>query len=184
MNPRLGILGGLSILGTTGIVIPFSCASWINSIHRGVDVARLQGITHLIAATGSTSEAAAMRDHPDLPEQAFIDMGDFAGGLLKYLRRHPAPKLTIAGGVAKLSVGIFDLHSSRSSLNMAKLAETAVELGADAALAGAIINANTAMQAWQLCDDAGIPRDAIASALRGNGDGFTRRRDGHRYHRL
>ena len=170
MNPRLGILGGLSILGTTGIVIPFSCASWINSIHRGVDVARLQGITHLIAATGSTSEAAAMRDHPDLPEQAFIDMGDFAGGLLKYLRRHPAPKLTIAGGVAKLaklSQGHLDLHSSRSSLNMAKLAETAVELGADAALAGAIINANTAMQAWQLCDDAGIPLcDAIAKGAR------------------
>ena len=89
---------------------------------------------------------------------------------MKYLRRHPAPKLTIAGGVAKLaklSQGHLDLHSSRSSLNMAKLAETAVELGADAALAGAIINANTAMQAWQLCDDAGIPLcDAIAKGAR------------------
>ena len=170
MNPRLGILGGLSILGTTGIVIPFSCASWIHSIHRGVDVARLQGIEHLIASTGSTSEAAAMREFPDLPEQAFIDMGDFAGGLLKYLRRHPAPKLTLAGGVAKLAKlaqGHLDLHSSRSSLDMHKLSETAAACGADAALQDAIAKANTAMQAWQLCADAGIAlADAIARGAR------------------
>ncbi|MEX0695182.1 MAG: cobalt-precorrin-5B (C(1))-methyltransferase [Rhodospirillales bacterium] len=170
MNPRLGIRGGLSILGTTGIVIPFSCASWINSIHRGVDVARLQGIRHLIAATGSTSEAAAMRDYPDLPEQAFIDMGDFAGGLLKYLRRHPAPKLTVVGGVAKLAKlaqGHLDLHSSRSALDMRKLAETAAELGADPVLINAITGANTALQAWQLCADADIPLcDAIARGAR------------------
>jgi len=170
MNPRLGIKGGLSILGTTGIVIPFSCASWINAIHRGVDVARLQGIDHLIAATGSTSEAAAMRDHPDLPEQAFIDMGDFAGGLLKYLRRHPAPKLSIVGGVAKLAKlaqGHLDLHSKRSSVDMDKLAETARLQGADDALCAAILGANTAMQAWTLCSDAGIPlADAIARGAR------------------
>ena len=170
MNPRLGIKGGLSILGTTGIVIPFSCASWINAIHRGVDVARLQGIAHLIAATGSTSEAAAMRDHPNLPEQAFIDMGDFAGGLLKYLRRHPAPKLSIVGGVAKLAKlaqGHLDLHSKRSSVDMLKLAETAHTLGADDTLCDAIRGANTAMEAWTLCSDAGIPlADAIARGAR------------------
>ncbi|WNJ99863.1 cobalt-precorrin-5B (C(1))-methyltransferase [Thalassospiraceae bacterium LMO-JJ14] len=170
MNPRLGIKGGLSILGTTGIVIPFSCASWINSIHRGIDVARLQGIDHLIAATGSTSEAAAMRDHPELPEQAFIDMGDFAGGLLKYLRRHPAPKLSIVGGaakLAKLAQGHLDLHSKRSSVDMQKLAETALEHGADAPLANAISKANTTMEALELCNKAGIPlADAIARGAR------------------
>jgi len=170
MNPRLGIKGGLSILGTTGVVIPYSCASWINSIHRGVDVARLQGITHLIASTGSTSEAAAMREHPGLPEQAFIDMGDFAGGLLKYLRRHPAPKLTLAGGVAKLAKlgqGHLDLHSKRSSLDMDRLAETARSAGADDALAARIRNANTAMEAQTLCAEAGIPlADAIAVSAR------------------
>lgn len=170
MNGRLGIKGGLSILGTTGIVIPYSCASWINSIHRGVDVARLQGIEHLIASTGSTSEAAAMRDYPDLPEQAFIDMGDFAGGLLKYLRRHPAPKLSIAGGVAKLAKlaqGHLDLHSKQSSLDMEKLAELAMSHGADDNLAGAIKTANTAMEAHELCVSAGIPlADAIAQGAR------------------
>ena len=87
-NGRLGILGGLSILGTTGIVIPYSCAAWIHSIHRGVDVARASGCLHIGAATGETSEAA-IRALYGLPDHALIEMGDFVGGLLKYLREHP-----------------------------------------------------------------------------------------------
>ena len=170
MNPRLGIKGGLSVLGTTGVVIPYSCASWINSIHRGVDVAKHQNIRHIIAATGSTSEAAAMKAFPDLPEQAFIDMGDFAGGLLKYLRRAPIEKLTLAGGVAKLSKlaqGHLDLHSKRSSIDMGALADLAHGVGADDAAAKLIAAANTAMQAWQICADAGVPlADAIAWGAR------------------
>ncbi|MEM6463960.1 MAG: cobalt-precorrin-5B (C(1))-methyltransferase, partial [Pseudomonadota bacterium] len=74
-NPRLGIVGGLSILGTTGIVQPFSCAAWIHSIHRGIDVARAAGLDHVLGATGSTSEAAAQKIY-DLPEIALLDMGD------------------------------------------------------------------------------------------------------------
>src|SRR5579859_2032423 len=102
LNARLGILGGLSVLGTTGIVVPYSCASWIHSIHRGIDVARAAGIEHIAAATGKTSEEA-MRRLYGLPEHALIDMGDFVGGTLKYLRRHPVRRLTIAGGFAKLA---------------------------------------------------------------------------------
>src|SRR3954466_3197056 len=101
-NPRLGIVGGLSILGTTGIVVPFSCAAWIHSIHRGIDVARAEGLSHVAGATGATSEAAVQRLH-GLPDHALLDMGDFAGGMLKYLRRHPVPKVTVAGGVAKVT---------------------------------------------------------------------------------
>src|ERR1700719_3785237 len=78
LNGRLGIVGGLSILGTTGIVIPYSCSAWIHSIHRGIDVARAAGITHIAGATGTTSEAAIKALH-DLPEIALIDMGDFVG---------------------------------------------------------------------------------------------------------
>lgn len=170
MNPRLGIKGGLSILGTTGVVIPYSCASWINSIHRGVDVARHLDLGHLIAATGSTSEAAAMREHPDLTEQAFIDMGDFAGGLLKYLRRHPVPRLTIAGGVAKLTKlaqGHLDLHSKRSRVDLGSLAELAATKGADQALQDRISSANTAMEAFELCKDANVDLgEAIARGAR------------------
>ena len=159
MNGRLGIKGGLSVLGTTGIVIPYSCASWINSIHRGVDVARNLDIDHLIAATGSTSEAAAMRDHPNLSEQSFIDMGDFAGGLLKYLRRHPVPHLTIAGGVAKLTKlaqGHLDLHSKRSRVDLKMLAEMASTRGASDDIQTRIANANTAMEAFEHCKSANV----------------------------
>ena len=85
LNGRLGIVGGLSILGTTGIVIPYSCSAWIHSIHRGIDVARAAGLDHIAGSTGSTSEAAVQKLH-GLPETALIDMGDFVGGMLKYLR--------------------------------------------------------------------------------------------------
>ncbi|MCL4163102.1 UNVERIFIED_CONTAM: hypothetical protein GTU68_020530, partial [Idotea baltica] len=101
-NPRLGIEGGLSILGTTGIVRPFSCSAWIASIHRGIDVACANGLDHVVGATGSTSEATVQTLY-DLPDVAYLDMGDFAGGLLKYLRTHPIPRLTIAGGPGKMT---------------------------------------------------------------------------------
>ncbi|MDP2734150.1 MAG: cobalt-precorrin-5B (C(1))-methyltransferase, partial [Hoeflea sp.] len=94
-NPRLGIVGGLSVLGTTGIVHPFSCAAWIHSIHRGIDVARAEGYVHVLGATGSTSEKTAQGFY-NLSDAACLDMGDFAGGLLKYLRVHPVERLTIA----------------------------------------------------------------------------------------
>src|ERR1700681_4551815 len=98
VNARLGIIGGLSILGTTGIVIPYSCSAWIHSIHRGIDVARACGIEHVAGSTGTTSEAAVQKLH-GLSDTALIDMGDFVGGMLKYLRRHPIPRVTIAGGL-------------------------------------------------------------------------------------
>ena len=122
-NPRLGIEGGLSILGTSGVVRPYSCAAWIASIHRGIDVGRANGLQHMIASTGNQSEKAA-REIYDLPDIAMIDMGDFIGGMLKYLRKHPIPNLTIAGGVAKMTKfaqNAMDLHSARSQLNFPSL---------------------------------------------------------------
>lgn len=143
-NPRLGIAGGISILGTTGIVRPFSCAAWIASIHRGIDVARANNVDHAIGSTGATSERVA-QDLYHAPDHAMLDMGDFAGGLLKYLKVHPLPRLTIAGGfgkLTKLAQGALDLHSSRSQVDFNRLA----------ALAGMseIKTANTAMQALQI----------------------------------
>jgi cobalt-precorrin-5B (C1)-methyltransferase len=123
-NGRLGIVGGLSILGTTGIVQPFSCAAWIHSIHRGIDVARATGLSHVAGSTGSTSEEAVKKLY-DLPLGALIDMGDFAGGMLKYLRNHPVPRVTVAGGfgkITKLAQGALDLHSGRSQVDFHWLA--------------------------------------------------------------
>lgn len=159
LNGRLGIVGGLSILGTTGVVVPFSCAAWIASIHRGVDVCRATGLPHIAAATGSTSEAA-VRALYQLPETALVDMGDFAGGLLKYLRRHPVPRLTIAGGfakLAKLAQGHLDLHSGRSSLDQKWLADAVTSLGGSAELAARCAAANSGMQILQMAEAAKIP---------------------------
>lgn len=126
-NPRLGIEGGLSILGTTGIVRPFSCAAWIASIHRGIDVARADGLRHVAGCTGATSERV-VQDRFGLPDHAMLDMGDFAGGLLKYLRRHPIERITIGGGIGKmtkLAQGARDLHSKRSQVDFEGLARWA-----------------------------------------------------------
>ena len=158
LNGRLGIVGGLSVLGTTGVVIPFSCAAWIDSIHRGIDVARACGLRHVAGATGSTSEAA-VRALYDLPDPALIEMGDFVGGLLKYLRRHPVPRVTIAGGFAKmtkLGQGLLDLHSKRGQVDLAWLAVQTRHAGGDGDLAEAVTRSNTAAEAMALAAEARI----------------------------
>jgi cobalt-precorrin-5B (C1)-methyltransferase len=169
-NPRLGIVGGLSVLGTTGVVHPFSCSAWIHSIHRGIDVARAEGLPHVLGATGSTSEKTAQTFY-SLPDIACLDMGDFAGGLLKYLRAHPVPRLTIAGGFAKLTKlaqGALDLHSGRSQVDMQWLADLASGLGATSDMTGRILNANTALEVLQITAAAGIdlPANVAAAARR------------------
>ncbi len=154
-NPRLGIEGGLSILGTTGIVRPFSCAAWIASIHRGVDVAVASGLTHVAGCTGATSERVVQALHA-LPDHAMLDMGDFAGGMLKYLARHPVPRVTVGGGVgklAKLAQGAMDLHSGRSQVDFARLSDWA---GQD------LTDCNTALEAATRAPD--LPARIAAEA--------------------
>lgn len=168
-NPRIGILGGLSILGTTGIVVPYSCSAWIDSIRRGVDVARAAGLTHVAGCTGSTSERTVGTLY-ELPEIALLDMGDFAGAVLKYIRRHPVDRLTVCGGFAKLSklaAGHLDLHSARSQVDKPFLAELARAGGASEALAAEIATANTGLAALRLCEAAGVPLgDLVATTAR------------------
>lgn len=155
-NPRLGIEGGLSILGTTGVVRPFSCAAWIASIHRGIDVARADGLTHVAGCTGATSEKTVQALNR-LPDHAMLDMGDFAGGMLKYLVKHPIARVTVGGGIGKmtkLAQGAVDLHSGRSQVDFAGLAT----------LVGVpdVAHANTALEAYQIAG----PKlaDAVAQA--------------------
>lgn len=168
-NPRLGIEGGISILGTTGIVHPFSCSAWIASIHRGIDVIRAAGLDHAAACTGSTTEGAVQQRY-HLPEIAFIDMGDFAGATLKYLRHHPVQRLTLAGGFGKfckLAEGFLDLHSGRSQVNLNTLANWAGERGANDLTRRRIVEANTAMDALNIATQQGIPlAQAVADKAR------------------
>ncbi len=164
MNARLGIVGGLSVLGTTGVVVPYSCASWIHAIHRGIDVARAAGLSHIAAATGTTSERAVQALY-GLPDHALIDMGDFVGGTLKYLRRRPLPRVTLAGGfakMAKLAAGHLDLHSSRSRVDPGLLAGELAALGADP---GIVAAAQAADNAGAVLDLAGDWRAALADRI-------------------
>ncbi len=159
LNPRLGIIGGLSILGTTGIVRPFSCSAYIASIQQAIDVARVNGVVHIAACTGAASERL-LRTYYDLPDMALIEMGDFAGAVLKHLRRAPIPRLSLAGGfgkISKLAAGHLDLHSRHSSVDLALLAVEAAALGADAALQATMRAANTSQQALALAHAAGLP---------------------------
>ena len=103
----------------------------VRSSRRGIDVARAAGHTHVAGCTGSTSERVVTELY-GLPEDALLDMGDFAGAVLKYLRRHPVPRLTIAGGIgklAKLAQGHLDLHSGRSQVSFAALAQLVADAG-------------------------------------------------------
>ena len=160
MNPRLGILGGISILGTTGIVIPYSCSAWIYSIRQGIDVAQAAGIKHIARATGKTSEAAVQKLY-NLPEEALIDMGDFVGGMLKHLHANPVEssieKVTIAGGIGKitkLAQGLLDLHSRAGSVDLDFLAEiSGIE---------EIKTANTAKHAFEI---AGVHAPQLAQEI-------------------
>ncbi|SEO99847.1 cobalt-precorrin-5B (C(1))-methyltransferase [Aquisalimonas asiatica] len=159
MNGRLGIQGGLSILGTTGIVRPFSCAAYIASIHQSIDVARANGITHLACCTGGSSEAMA-RARYRLGDMALIEMGDLIGGVLKYIKRHPVPRVTLAGGFGKLSkfaAGHADTHSRKCAIDLDGLAREAAALGADTHLRIRMTACNTSIEALSLCQNAGIP---------------------------
>ncbi len=162
MNARLGIVGGLSILGTTGIVRPFSCSAYIASIHRGIDVALANGCEHIAASTGNSSEKF-IAEHYQLPQMALIEMGDFAGGVLKYIKRihplKPVKKLSICGGFGKLSKlanGHLDLHSRSSAIDFNVFARYVTELGGSPQLIKSVLNANTSMQVLSLCKDENI----------------------------
>ncbi len=169
MNARLGILGGISILGTTGIVRPYSCSAFIASIHQSIDVAHANGIQHIAAATGSTSEDY-IQSALNLTDMAVVEMGDFAGAVFKRLRRVSMKKLSICGGfgkISKLAAGHQSLHSKDSSIDFGFLAEQAVKAGGDRELKEQIMNANTSLEALTRCQQANLPvADTICSLAR------------------
>jgi cobalt-precorrin-5B (C1)-methyltransferase len=150
-EPAPGHSRRLSILGTSGIVRPFSCAAYIASIHQGIDVAKTNGYLHIAACTGNASEDTMRRVY-GLPEIALIEMGDFVGAVLKHLRKVPVDKLSLCGGfgkISKLAAGHMDLHSRHSSIDLPQLAEWAAGDWRRRRCSKAIREANTSQQAWR-----------------------------------
>ena len=154
INARLGLIGGISILGTTGIVRPYSTAAFKASVVQAIDVAAGRGLTELVLTTGGKSEAYAMKLFPRLPEDAFIQMGDFVGVALKHCARRQIRRAIIVGMIGKLSKmadGRMQTHAAGSEVNMELLARLAAELGASEALCAEIRGAATARRVLELC---------------------------------
>jgi cobalt-precorrin-5B (C1)-methyltransferase len=162
-NARLGILGGISVLGTTGIVRPFSTASWRASVEQAVSVMAAQGQHTLVLCTGGRTERGAMALLPDLPEVCFVEVGDFTGAAL---RRALAAGLArvifvgMAGKLAKLAAGVLMTHYTRSKVDLGLLAEVTLAAGGSAVLAADVAAANTGRHAYEIWERAGLLRCA------------------------
>ncbi|MDE6734899.1 MAG: cobalt-precorrin-5B (C(1))-methyltransferase CbiD [Desulfovibrio sp.] len=165
LNPRLGIRGGISILGTQGTVRPYSHAAWRATVAQGLSVARATGCRAVCLSTGRRSEVLLMRRYPELPEQAFVQAADFARFSLSEAGRLPLERLVwgcFFGKLAKLAQGLEYTHAREAPLDMPALAALCAEAGA--ACAPAVARCVTAAHALELllADPA---RDAALAAV-------------------
>jgi cobalt-precorrin-5B (C1)-methyltransferase len=162
-NARLGILGGISILGTTGIVRPFSTASWRASVEQAVSVMAAQGERTVVLCTGGRTEKGAMALLPDLAEVCFVEVGDFTGAAL---RRALAVGLDgvifvgMAGKLAKLAAGVLMTHYTRSKVDLGLLGDVTLAAGGPAAMADEVSAANTGRHAYEIWQREGLLRPA------------------------
>jgi len=158
-NARLGLIGGISILGTSGIVQPYSTAAWKASVVQEIDVAATGGLRELVLTTGGKSEQYAMALHPHLPEQAFIQVGDFIGVGIKSCARRAIETATVVGMIGKLSkmsAGKMQTHVAGSEVDLEYLASLAHEAGGSSDLVEQVRKANTARHVLELCRAAGV----------------------------
>jgi len=158
LNPRLGIIGGISILGTTGIVVPYSTAAWEASVVQNIDVAVAQDCEHLVFIVGGRGESFAQRLFA-LPEIAFVQIGDFFGMALRHAAEAGAQKVSLAsmiGKLAKFAAGNESVHSRQSTQDFAFLGTLARAAGAAESLAQHVQSANTAQEVSELMEEMGL----------------------------
>lgn len=162
LNARLGIIGGISILGTRGVVVPFSTSAYKASIVHAINVAVTNGCTHLVLSTGGRSEKTGMELYPNLPEEAFIEMGDFIGFTLLMCKKHPeVQKVTLVGMMgkfSKLAQGVMMVHSKSAPVDFNFLAQVALESGVLEVSLPEIREANTASQVGDMMLSSGHSR--------------------------
>jgi cobalt-precorrin-5B (C1)-methyltransferase len=158
LNPRLGILGGISILGTTGLVKPFSHQAYRATIASSLRVARAAGLKHIGFSTGGKSEGYLKALLPELPDEAFVQMGDYVRFALKVAAHMGFFEITAAaffGKALKIAQGFGHTHASRGLADLQELGRWTLDLTGDAVLAQAVAGANTARQALELLTAAG-----------------------------
>lgn len=153
LNPRLGVVGGISILGTTGIVRPMSHDAYIATIKASLSVARAAGIHQVVLTTGRRSERFAQRLWPDWPDEAFVQIGDFFKASLDAAVREKMTKIILTvffGKAVKMAQGVSCTHAAKSALVLSRLAEWSQYVTGDPVFADAIAGANTARHAFDL----------------------------------
>ena len=153
LNARLGILGGISILGRSGIVYPYSTAAYVASVEQGIEVATHQGADTVVLTTGGLTEQFAMKMLPDLPEPAFVQMGDYVGKALDHCIKMGVKRAILAGQmgkVAKLAQGEVHTHARKSSVDLGMVAELAKQAGAPDDIVAKIAQGTTARYAYEL----------------------------------
>jgi cobalt-precorrin-5B (C1)-methyltransferase len=153
LNARLGILGGISILGTTGLVRPMSHDAFIATIKSGLSVARASGNSKVVLTTGRRSERYAQQLWSPLPEEAFIQIGDFFKRSLEMAADHGFAQITLAvffGKALKMAQGVPHTHAAKSRLTLDKLSEWAKRITRNSNLSQKIIAANTARHAFDM----------------------------------
>ncbi|MFB5759967.1 cobalt-precorrin-5B (C(1))-methyltransferase [Paenibacillus medicaginis] len=157
LNSRLGIIGGISILGTRGVVVPFSTSAYMASVVQAISVASASGCEEIVLTTGGSSEKYAMQMYSHLSEEAFIQMGDFVGFAVKHGKRLNMKKIILVGMPGKLSKvaqGVMMVHSKSAPVDFGFLAGIARDAGASPELAEAVAVANTASQVADLMTEA------------------------------
>ncbi|MDH3676721.1 MAG: cobalt-precorrin-5B (C(1))-methyltransferase [Nitrosopumilus sp.] len=151
-NPRIGILHGISILGTSGIVIPFSTASYAASIRQNLDVVVAMGNDTVVLTTGGRSEDFAKKII-DLPEHCFVQMGDFSGYSIQQCSKKNIKKAYVVGFIgklAKMAAGVKQTHVKGSKVNMKFLSELAKNCKANETIIDTIQKANTARHVLEI----------------------------------
>ncbi|KFM19263.1 putative cobalt-precorrin-6A synthase deacetylating protein [Marine Group I thaumarchaeote SCGC AAA799-P11] len=154
-NPRLGIKDGISILGTSGIVIPFSTASYAASIRQNLDVSIAMGNDTVVLTTGGRSEDFAKKI-VDLPEHCFVQMGDFSGYTIQQCGKKNIKKAYVVGFIgklAKMASGVKQTHVKGSKVDMNFLAELAKQVNADEKIIESIKKANTARHVSEIIQE-------------------------------
>jgi cobalt-precorrin-5B (C1)-methyltransferase len=160
-NRRLGIEGGISILGTTGIVRPFSTASWRASVEQAVSVMAAQNVSTVVLATGGRTERGAMALLPHLPEVSFVEVGDFTGTALRRAVEHGLAEVVFVGMIGKLTklaAGILMTHYTRSKVDTGLLAEITAAHGGRPEDVEEIRSAPAARRAYEIWEAGGLLR--------------------------
>lgn len=152
-NPRLGIEGGISIIGTSGIVKPFSSEAFINSIRKSMEVAQATNSPRFVISSGAKSEQYIKAYYPELPAQAFVHYGNFIGETLKIAAEQQLQRLTLGvmiGKAVKLAEGNLDTHSKKVTMNKGFIMEIARQAGCKGEILLAISQMNLARQLWDI----------------------------------